>query len=331
MLSKPFELDFGVPQGSCLGPLLFVIYSSKLFDIIERHLPQAHCYADDTQLYLSFKAGDSTDETAALSSMESCILDIQNWMLTDKLKLNAGKTEFLLIGTKKQLEKVTIAQVKVGSSSVKPSMGPVKNLGAWFDANLNMLQHINKICSSSFYHLHNIRRIRKYLSCQTTKLLVHAFITSKLDYCNSLLYGLPKSHIAKLQRVQNSAARLVMNVPRFCHITPVLTDLHWLPVVYRIQFKILIIAFKCLYGLAPMYLSELVNRSTRTRYNLRSANSLLLVPASAKSKITLGDRSFKAAAPKLWNKLPSDLRNLSNLSAFKSQLKTYLFRLAFDL
>ena len=122
-----------------------------------------------------------------------------------------------------------------------------------------------------------------------------------------------------------------MNVPRFCHITPVLTDLHWLPVVYRIQFKILIIAFKCLYGLAPMYLSELVNRSTRTRYNLRSANSLLLAPASAKSKITLGDRSFKAAAPKLWNKLPSDLRNLSNLSAFKSQLKTYLFRLAFDL
>ena len=122
-----------------------------------------------------------------------------------------------------------------------------------------------------------------------------------------------------------------MNVPRFCHVTPVLIDLHWLPAAYHIQFKILIITFKCLYGLAPMYLSELVNGSTRTRYNLRSTSSLLLVPASAKSKIALGDRSFKSAAPKLWNNLPSNLRNLSKFSAFKSQLKTYLFRLAFSL
>ena len=98
----------------------------------------------------------------ALSSMESCIQEIQNWMLTNKLKLNADKTEIVLIGTKKQLEKVTIGEIKVGSSLVNPSTGAVKNIGAWFNAKLSMLQHINNICSSSFYHLHNIRRIRTY-------------------------------------------------------------------------------------------------------------------------------------------------------------------------
>ena len=116
-----------------------------------------------------------------------------------------------------------------------------------------MISYINNICSSSFYYLYNIRRIRKYLSHQSAISLIHAFITSKLDYCNSLLYGLPTIHINKLQRVQNAAARLVTNSPPICHIIPILEDLHWLPIKYRIEFKIVLLTFKCLYGLAPQY------------------------------------------------------------------------------
>ena len=115
---------------------------------------------------------------------------------------------------------------------------------------MSMLSRINRTCSSAFYYLYNTRKIRKHLSRPVTESLVHAFITSRVDYCNSLLYGLPNSHIMKLQRLQNAAARLVTGTPRFCHVTPLLFHLHWLPISYRIKFKILLLTFECLYGVA---------------------------------------------------------------------------------
>ena len=122
----------------------------------------------------------------------------------DRLKLNPDKTEFLILGTRQQLEKVITSHCVVGESRICP-LTKVKNLGSWFDLNLDMISHINNICS---YYLYNLRRIRKYLPYQSAISLVLAFITSKLDYCNSLLYGLPAIHMNKLQRVQNAAARL---------------------------------------------------------------------------------------------------------------------------
>ena len=204
----------------------------------------------DTQLYLAFKPGDHPNETAAVSSILSCIRDVQNWMLMDRLKLNPDKTEFLILGTRQQLEKAITSHLVAGESRISPST-KVKNLGSWFDSNLDMLSHVNNICSSPFYYIYNRRRIRKYLFHQTAISLIHAFITSKLDYYNSLLYGLSTIHINKLQRVQNAAARLVTNTPRICHTTPILKDLHWLPIKYRIEFKIVLLTFKCLHGLAP--------------------------------------------------------------------------------
>ena len=112
----------------------------------------------------------------------------------------------------------------------------VRNLGTWFDSKMNMLNHIHKTCSSAFFYLYNIRRSRKYLSRPVIESLIHAFITSRVDYCNSLFYGLPNSHITKLQRIQNAAARLVTGSSRFCHVTPLLYHLHWLPVTYLITW-----------------------------------------------------------------------------------------------
>ena len=157
----------------------------------------------------------------------------------------------------------------------------------------------------------------------------YSFITSKLDYCNSLLYGLPNSDLLKLQRIQNAAARLVTNSHRFCHITPVLRDLHWLPVKLRIQYKILLITFKALHNLAPAYVKELITVKPSTKYSLRSNNSLLLSVPVARTYKTLGDRAFSYSSPHLWNSLPQSIRNISSLQSFKSHLKTYLFKLYF--
>lgn len=128
--SKVFYLPFGVPQGSSLGPLLFTMYASKLFNIIETHLPSVHALADDTQLYLSFKANSTTSQTEALEALQDCISSIRAWMLVDKLKLNDDKTEIIIIGTRAQLQKIDIKNVKVGDTSVDVASSAIRNLGA---------------------------------------------------------------------------------------------------------------------------------------------------------------------------------------------------------
>ena len=145
------------------------------------------------------------------------------------------------------------------------------------------------------------------------------------------MYGLPAYQIAKLQRVQNSAARLVYMVPKFVHISPFLKELHWLPVKYRIEFKILILTFQAIYGLAPEYLCDLIQIRELPNYNLRRSNEIFLTVPSHESPNSIGDRAFKFAAPKLWNRLPKEIRHLDSLDNFKKQLKTYLFRLAYDI
>ena len=233
--------------------------------------------------------------------------------------------EFLLVGTRQQLEKLDSCSITVGNNRISPSPR-VRNLGSWFDSTLSMTDHINKACNAAFYHLHNLRRIKKYLSRDSLMTLVHAFITSRLDYCNGLLFGLPKLQIAKLQRVQNAAARLILGIGKFSHITPALYGPHWLPVSLRIDYKILLLTFKCIYGLAPTYLSDLISIKSNSLYNLRSTGTLLLDYPKGKMLTTLGARSFSAAVPKLWNELPVELRQTTSLNSFKSRLKTYLFK-----
>ena len=121
-----------------------------------------------------------------------------------------------------------------------------------------MKDHIRKQCKAMYFALHRIGRIRKFLDQQSVERLVHAYVTSRLDMCNGLLYGLPYSTIAPLQRVQNSAARLVCCKRKSDHITPILKQLHWLPVKCRIEFKVLVTCYRALHGLAPQYISSLL-------------------------------------------------------------------------
>ena len=280
-----------MPQGSCLGSLLYTIYASELLDIIEKHLPDAHTYADDTQLYRSFKPAATSSQADAIAAMEACIKDIRAWMSRNKLMLNSGKTEVMIIGTRQQLTKVELRSLHVGDVEVSP-VGLVRNLNTWLDENMNMVTHINKTCKASYFHLYNTRRIRKFLTKEATETLVHALIMGRVDYCNCLLFGLPSIHLSKLQRVQNSAARLVCSVPRYEDITSVLFSLHWLPLYYRINFKILLFTFKAIHGLAPEYVCSMIKIKQGGQYNLRSNTEILLQSPARLTKKTLGDRAF---------------------------------------
>ena len=169
--SDKFDIDFGVPQGSCIGLLLFSIYTGQLLDIVTQHLPTVHCYADDTELYLAFRP------------LKMRLL--LQWRLV--YKISDDKSEFILIGTQAQLKKVDIDNLTVGNSCISPSTDVIRNLGAWFHVNFTMSTHNTKTCKTGFFYLHNISRIRKLLTQEITENLIHAFVTSRLDYCNSLL------------------------------------------------------------------------------------------------------------------------------------------------
>ena len=171
---------------------------------------------------------------------------------------------------------------------------------------MTMLPHITSICKSASYHLRNISRIRKFLSMKTTEILVHAFVSSKLDHCNSLLYNVPK-YIKKLQSVQNAAARLITCSRKYDHITPILKELHWLPVSEPIKFKILLLTFKALHQQSPTYIQDLLTCYQPSR-SLRSSSSLHLNPINFNLK-SYGSRAFAVSAPELWNSLPVFIRS----------------------
>ena len=175
-----------------------------------------------------------------------------------------------------------------------------------------------------FFGLWKIGRIRKHLDRTLTERLIHSFITSRLDYCNSLLYGLDKKVLRPLVLIHNSAARMITLTKQREHITPVMEELHWLPIHQRSKFKILIITFKCLHGNAPSYLTELLHYDVPPR-TLRP-NAISLKPVRTTKTHYYGPTAFSVAAPTLWNDLPKSLRTITDFTVFKSRLKTHLFR-----
>ena len=318
--SKVHKITCGVPQGSILGPVLFNLYMLPLGSVIRRHGVSFHSYADDTQLYISM----SPDDTRPMDALFNCIQDIESWMAENFLQLNQDKTEVLVIGPEAQREKLL---PKLQSLSFSPSP-QVRNLGVIFDSELTFIPHIKNITKIGFYHLKNIARVRPILSRANTETLMHAFITSRIDYCNALLSGLPQKSISGLQLLQNSAARVLTKTRRREHITPVLKSLHWLPVCFRIDFKVLLMVFKCLNGLGPSYLTEMLLPYEPSRPLRSSGRGLLVIPKVRTH--THGEASFQFYGPRLWNSLPEELRASQSVHVFKNRLKTHLFSLAFS-
>ena len=193
------------------------------------------------------------------------------------------------------------------------------------DNNLTLQHHIKHICRSASYGIFKIGKIRKLLDRPTTAKLTHAFVSCHLDYCNAIFSNLPRTYLLPLQRVQNSAARLVSLCRKSEHITPIMRSLHWLPIHHRISFKVLLLTYKILNGQSPKYLTDLISlRSSTSSRPLRSSSTMQLTPGP-RTSTKYGDRAFSSIAPSLWNKLPSYIHSAKSVSQFKALLKTYLF------
>lgn len=229
------EVAFGVPQGSVLGPVLFIMYTKPLSNLIETCSIASQSFVDDTQLHDSFAPDRAL---AASQNIEKCIIKVKTWMTENKLKLNDDKTESLLIKSSRALCTVPLpAALKVGDCDVTFS-AYARNLGFTVSDDMSLDKHVTNVCRSAFLEIRRISSIRKFLTLDATRTLMCAFVLSKLDYCNALLSECPLYITNKLQKVQNAAARLVLKARKSDHVKPLLRTLHWLPIQARIDYKL---------------------------------------------------------------------------------------------
>lgn len=324
-MSSTFKLSYGVPQGSVLGPVLYTMYTMPVGSIIRSHGLSYHIYADDTQIYHS---APPHEIPSLILTMQSCIQKISSWMLSNKLKLNNDKTEVMLFNTKHvaRTYDIPIDSFNVGNENIKFNE-KAKNLGVYFDNMLSNCFQVSNICKQMYCELTRIGKMSSYLDKSSMMYLVSAFMFSRLDYCNSLLANLSLKNVQKIQRFQNNAARMILKKTKNEHVTPLLVQLHWLPVEARIKFKLAVLCHKVLQGKAPSYISSLISPYKPSR-NLRSCGTDLINIPRVNTK-TYGEKAFSYAAPHIWNSLPLYIRQTGDLDQFKSELKTHLFKLYF--
>lgn len=314
--SEDDTLDFGVAQGSILGPKLFNIYTRSFPKTMNEIRYSAEGYADDQQLRKQFNLLFQINVLG--ENLQNCFQVIDSWMMEHFLKLNASKTKIMVVAPPSLRKEVVVNGTFINGKCVR-FVDCAKNLGVLFDSHLSFDSQINKVVSSCFATIRSLSRIKHFLNRDQLTILVCALIFSNLDYCNILYYGLKAETIRKLQRVQNSAARLVFKMNLFDRVNTddLFQQLHWLKVRERIVFKVLLTVHKCVNNQAPADMMEMFRfvRSDRSKkLDLRRCNGVM------------GERALSVCGPKLWNALPLGMRVEPCVEKFKKSLKTFLFK-----
>ena len=279
----------------------------------------------DSQLYISLSPSDFTSQTHRL---EDCLTALHAWCCHNSLSLNPDKSDAVLFGTRQRSHSFSdLTSVNV-AGSVVPLADHVKLLGVSLDNRLSMDIHVNEVSRACFYHLRALRHIRSAITTEDANMIACSVVGARLDYANSVLYGVSKKNINCLQRIQNALARCVVD-SKIYHISSnaSLQQLHWLPIDYRIKFKVAKFAFLARSSVTSSYLNSSVDRYVPSR-SLRSEDACLLtVP---RSNTVFGSRAFRVAAPTVFNSLPYYIRSCDNASSFCRSLKTFYFRNAFN-
>ena len=309
----------------CWSDIVLSLYANTLQEVIPAQV-ELHGYADDHSLTKQFRPQQT--ETQIIHLLENTLKDVNDWMNENRLKMNNNKTEFIVFGSKQMLCKCKTTNINVNGDITNKSPD-IRLLGVHLDEMLSMKCHINKTCRVALFNLYKIRNIRSMLTVEACKTLMCALVLAHLDYCNSVLHGLPKCSVMKLQRVQNMAAKITLRRSKYDSAKATLKELHWLPIVSRIQYKIILLVFQCLHGAAPEYLQKHIKPKSSTK-NLRSSDRHLILEVPDSSRKTFAERSFSIAGPKLWNKLPDTIRRINDANLFKSQLKTHLFTQSYN-
>ena len=315
-LSSEIDVMFGVPQGSVLGPFLYNIYTRSKYDVFSKHGFKSSGFADDDNGRKRFSLCFQYD--ILKNSIDESMQDIINWMHIHHLKINTDKTDIVLFHPKELKDSVIIRGTHIGENCIRFS-SLVKNLGVFLDENLTMKNHINTTTSYGYKLLSDIGKIRNILSQKHTEVLVHSVISSRMDYCNSLFINTNHASLKKLQKLQNSAARLVTRTRKRESMTPILQSLHWLSVESRLAYKVLLLTYKMITNTYP-----LVFNLTYKQFSCRPDDHLKLATYFPRTKY--GRKTFAYVAPRLWNSLPLYMRLCEDVMEYKKQLKTFLFK-----
>lgn len=322
--SQPKIVKYGVPQGSVLGPLLFVLYVRELGHIPKQNGVSYVMYADDLQL---FTTTPHSEVSLATIKLEVCISEIEKWLSFNQLMMNPEKTEFIILGKKATIKKLpTTLSLQIGNTTIPPNT-TVRNLGFIIDTHLTMEQHIQHVCRNCFFYLKAISRQRYFMDKHSSLMLMQAFILSRIDYCASLLASATSKQETHMQRVLNYAVRVVERLTRRESVKHHQHTIGWLPIKQRFLLRIALLVHSGVHTGQPITIRDMLTLKSSCMVSSSQTRStddttLLHIP---KTKSKIGDAAFSVIGPRTWNSIPQKIREIKSIARFKSTLMEHYF------